>query len=87
MSWSRHRMPDAPSHNRAVKTWSDARDLRIPVIAITAPSVSGEMVACGGLAELVEKPLTRKRCDEWSYAIRRGTGQDGYGVSNGDLRI
>ena len=42
---------------RAVKASADARDLRIPVIAITAHRYRGEELLAEGFAELVEKPF------------------------------
>lgn len=42
---------------RAVKVSSDARDLRVPVIAITAHRYLGEAFLAEGFAELVEKPF------------------------------
>jgi CheY-like chemotaxis protein len=42
---------------RAVKASADARDLRIPVIAITAYRDRGPALLAEGFADLVEKPL------------------------------
>jgi CheY-like chemotaxis protein len=42
---------------RAVKASADAKDLRIPVIAITAHRYRGEELLAEGFAELIEKPF------------------------------
>ena len=42
---------------RAVKASADARDLRIPVIAITAHLYRADQLLAEGFAELVEKPF------------------------------